>query len=343
MKAIFYRTLEEAVSMLREDAGGKGRVLFASAADVQALAEWASPETVLCSTKGEYTMEGFRSGVVAGFEYEAGLAETVEILDPPVLSASRLDEAYGKVKDNENAFLLLLCDGRGGMEETILSSLYFIGPAFKIVGGSAADDDSGQTYLYIGSRRVRNLGIFFQAVSRTALLKENIYKPSGTRLLVTDADLLERRVRTFNGRPAAEAYAEALGISQGELSGYFLSHPLGKKYENDWIIASPMAVHNDGSLSFYSQLMPSTYVDVLKAEDPLQVLDDTLGSSPFVPGFVLNINCTLRERLFSRDGLWKAFDDKMISFCGNTAGFISYGEQYYRKHANQTMILLLVE
>lgn len=343
MIAVSFNTLDEARHHLAQLDSSRALVLFASAAAVRELSPHAPSRAVLCSTKGEYTPQGYRNGVVTGFEYDANIADVVEILHPPVLSASLLNAAYRKVQDNKNAFLLLLCDGTGGMEEMLLSSLYFIPPQFKVTGGSAADDGDGETYIYIGDRRVRNVGIFYDIPARTALIKENIYVPSGQTLLVTEADVFGRTVYSFNGRPAAEEYARVLGVPEKELAAHFLSRPLGRRYEDDLIIASPKEVHADGSVSFYSQVMSSTYVEVLSAADPLAVLEETLGGSPFKPSFVLNINCTLRDQLFGREGLWADFDQTMLGFCGNTTGFISYGEQYYTKHANQTMILLLVE
>lgn len=343
MKALSFNTVEEAGRYLGELEDSRGLVLFASAADVRELSPYAPACAVLCSTKGEYTPEGYRNGVVTGFEYESGIAEPVEILHPPVLSGHELEAAYQKVKDNANAFLLLLCDGKGAMEETILSSLFFIAPEFKVLGGSAADDERGETYIYLGNRRVRSLGIFFNMSARTALMKENIYVPAGKTLLVTEADVSARTVHSFNGRPAAEEYARVLGVPEAELGEHFLSSPLGKRYEDDLIIASPMSINPDKSVTFYSQIISSTYVEMLSLADPLAMLEETLGGSPYKPSFVLNINCTLRDRLFNRDRLWAAFDEKMLAFCGNITGFISFGEQYYKTHANQTMIMLLVE
>lgn len=343
MRALSFSTLDAAKLYLGEQHSSKGLVLFASAAAIRELSLLAPANAVLCSTKGEYTSQGYLGGVVSGFEYDAGIADIVEILHPPVLSGERLRASYHAVKDNPHAFLLLLCDGMAAMEETILSSLYFIAPEFKIIGGSAADDGSGATYIYIGNRRVGNLGIFFNMSARTALIKENIYVPAGKTMLVTEADVFGRTVYSFNGRPAAAEYARVLDVPEAELAAHFLSNPLGKRYEDDLIIASPMKINPDGSVTFYSQVMFSTYVEVLSSADPLAVLEETLAGSPYKPSFVLNINCTLRDQLFTRDGLWAAFDKAMLGFCGNTAGFISFGEQYYKRHANQTMILLLVE
>ncbi|MFD2876133.1 FIST N-terminal domain-containing protein [Paenibacillus rhizoplanae] len=123
--------MDEARRHLEELNVNRGLVLFAEAAAVRELSRHAPSRAVLCSTKGEYTPQGYRSGVITGFEYEAGIADIVGILHPPVLSASTLETAYRNVQGNPNAFLLLLCDGTGGMEEMLLSSLYFYGPAIQ--------------------------------------------------------------------------------------------------------------------------------------------------------------------------------------------------------------------
>ncbi|MFD2876134.1 FIST N-terminal domain-containing protein [Paenibacillus rhizoplanae] len=102
-------------------------------------------------------------------------------------------------------------------------------PQFKVVGGSAADDERGETYLFIGTRRVRNLGIYFNMPARTALVKENIYVPAGKTLLVTEADVFGRRVYSFNGRPAAGEYARVLGVPEKELAEHFSEQPAGQK------------------------------------------------------------------------------------------------------------------
>jgi hypothetical protein len=39
-----------------------------------------------------------------------------------------------------NSYMVLLCDGLSNMEETILSTFYFMEPTFKIIGGSAGDN-----------------------------------------------------------------------------------------------------------------------------------------------------------------------------------------------------------
>ena len=57
-----------------------------------------------------------------------------------------------------------------------------------------------------------DLCIFVDCKKRTKLVKENIYVPTGKKMLVTNADPIKRCVYTFNNRPADEEYARILGI-----------------------------------------------------------------------------------------------------------------------------------
>lgn len=345
MRAIYFHGLEEAARYLQEEQRkNEGVMLFSTVSQVIELSRIAPETAILCSTAGEYTPEGYKNGAVTGFVYALDEAEAVEIGHPPIKSANALRQAYGKVQDNPNAFMLLLCDGLSAMEETVMTTLFFLPPEFKIVGGSAGDNlQFKETLIYLGNRRVRHLAVFFNSRRRTSLLKENIYAPSGTTLLVTKADALKRTVHTFNDRPASEEYARLLGVPETELERHFMNHPFGKIYENDMYIASPMKVNPDKSITLYAELMSNTFVHLLQPADPLQVVKETVASAPFKPSFVFSVHCILRSLMFLEKNCWADYHQELSRLCPNVTGFISYGEQYYKRHANQTMVLLLME
>ena len=346
MRQVLFRTVGEVGEFLQGNRKSEteGMVLFASADAVKELSRYGQQDVIFCSTAGEYTCKGYQDGVVTGFLYEKEEAEIVEIPYPAIRSINKLKHAYEKVRQNKNAFMLLLCDGLSGTEESVLSTFYFTASEFKIIGGSAGDNLKFQeTYIYIGSQRVSNVAVFFNSRKKTEIRKENIYSHTGTELLVTKADVLNRTVMTFNNKPAATEYARAIGVDEKELPNYFMNNPLGKNYENDIFIASPMKVNSDKSITFYCELMENTFLHVLKAEDPIEILKKTLDSAPFHPSYVFSVHCILRSLKFIQEKVWKEFDRHMLTFCSNTSGFVSYGEQYYKNHSNQTMVLLLVE
>ena len=343
MKSLIFSSPQE-VSTYTKTNSNKGFVLFSTVEIVLELSKLVLSNVTLCSSSGEYGIHGYENGIISGFEYELSDAEVVEILYPPIKSIGKLKEAYKKVQNNTNAFALLLCDGLTGMEESIVTTFYFAADNFKIIGGSAGDNlNFKETFIFIGSKRVHSAALFFNTNRRTSLIKENIYVPSGTRLLVTESDAINRTVKTFNNVPASTEYAKMLNVSESDLPNHFMNNPLGKIYRDEIFIASPMKVNPDKSITFYCQLMPNTFVEVLKPVDPIVQVRKTIGNMPFKPNFVFAINCILRSLKFQQENLWKSIDKELLAFCPNTAGFVSYGEQYYKAHANQTMVMLIVE
>jgi hypothetical protein len=343
MKSISFSTVNEAIMYIKTKEN-KGFILFSSDDKVIELSKEASENVVLCSTAGEYTSNGYKSGIVTGIEYEFNDAKAVEITYPPIKSIEKLKKEYHEIENNKNAFILLLCDGLTGSEESIITTLYFVRDDFKIIGGSAGDDlKFKETYVYIGNKRVHSVALFFNTKNKTHIVKENIYEPSGKRLLITEADTIDRVVKTFNNKPATTEYARILGIRETELQNYFFNNPLGKIYNNDIYIASPMKVNEDKSITFYSQLLSNTFVEVLQPIDPVEKVKDTISNFPFKPNFILAINCVLRSLKFQQENIWSKIDNEILNLCSNTTGFICYGEQFYKVHANQTMVMLLME
>ena len=343
MKALVFSNAQEASKFTKANIN-KGFVLFSDVEKVLEISKLVSSNVTLCSTAGEYGTEGYRNGIISGFEYELSDAEVVEILYPPIKSVSKLKESYKKVQNNKNAFALLLCDGLTGMEESIITTFYFVDDNFKIIGGSAGDNlKFKETFIFIGSKRVHSAVIFFDMKTRTSIIKENIYVPSNKRLLVTEADVINRTVKKFNNIPASTKYAEILNVNESDLTDCFMNNPLGKIYKDEIFIASPMKVNTDKSITFYCQLIPNTFVEVLKPVDPVVEIKNTIRSMPFKPTFVFAVHCILRSLKFEQDNTWKSIDKELISFCSNISGFVSYGEQFYKNHANQTMVLLIVE
>ncbi|MBS7528447.1 FIST C-terminal domain-containing protein [Fusibacter paucivorans] len=343
MKSLLFSTVEEAISHI-ENYPNEGYVLHVPISLIHKMSEKLTSDVVLCSTSGEYSANGYKNGSITGFSFDKAVAEIVEIVTPPIKSKQNLETAYQKVKNNKNAFMLLLLDGLSGLEESVISTLFFIDKSFKIIGGSAGDDLLfKETAIYIGKKRVKHVAIFFDMHKRTQLLKENIYVPYGDKLLITSADPIGRTVKTINGEPAATAYAKALSIPESQLADHFMNNPLGKIYEDEVLIASPMKINGDKSITFYCQMMPNTFVYLLKPVNPVDKLENTLDTLNFRPSFLYVINCILRSLKFQQDGTWEKFDATVLNTCPNTTGFISYGEQFYTHHVNQTMVMLAVE
>lgn len=343
MNSFLYQTPEELRTAIEKN-DRQSYVVFTSVAMVTELAGKFDERVILCSTSGEFTPKGFQDPAITGFSYDPENVEVVELLYPPARGLQTLKKAYEKVKHNQNAFAFLLCDGLSAMEESIITTFFFTDPQFKIIGGSAGDNlNFKETSIYIGSKKVHSVALFFNTKTRTQLIKENLYGPCGKKMLVTEADPIKRIVKTFNHQPASVEYARMLGVNVSDLEKYFMSNPLGKSADDDIYIASPMKINADRSITFYAQIIPNTFVDVLELKNHSDVINDTLNQVEFRPSFVLSINCILRSLYFIETKSWRDVDAELLTICKNQTGFVSYGEQYFKNHFNQTMVLLLVE
>lgn len=343
MKSFMFSSIEELVSQASKN-NDSAYVVFAGVEIIRRLSTQVGENVILCSTSGEFTPEGYKDSSITGFTYNPADVDVVEIMYPPAKGIQELKKSYDKVKNNPNAYALLLCDGLSSMEEGIITTFYFTNPGFKIIGGSAGDNlKFCETLIYIGKKKVYSVALFFNSKTRTQLMKENLYEPCGKRMLVTDADPIKRIVKTFNNQPATTEYAKLLGVNEKELEKLFLSNPLGKASESEIYITSPMKINNDKSITFYSQIIPNSFVNILKLSTHEKVIKNTLDAVKINPSFVLSINCILRSLHFKNTNSWKDVDKELLTICKNQTGFVSYGEQYYKNHFNQTMVLLLVE
>lgn len=343
MKSFLFHSIEELLETVNRDTD-VSYVVFTGCELVNELADKVPEHVVLCSSSGEFTKNGYSNNAITGFSYHAEEAEIVEICYPPAETIPALREAYEKVKENPNAFALLLCDGLLGTEEEIIKAFSFVSSDFKMIGGTAGDNlNFKESTIYIGRKKVYSAALFFNIKRRTQIIKENLYVPCDKKMRVTDADPQKRVVETFNNRPAAAEYAEALGVAEEDLSKYFMSNPLGRSVGEEIFITSPLRINPDKSITFYSQIIPDTSVDILTLADHESVMKHTLDAIAFKPSFLLSINCILRSLYFIESGRWKDVNEQLLSVCNNQTGFISYGEQYYKNHFNQTMVMLLVE
>ncbi|MGC8495503.1 MAG: FIST signal transduction protein [Syntrophobacteraceae bacterium] len=163
----------------------------------------------------------------------------------------------------------------------------------------------------------------------------------GKVLKATKVDENKREVLHFNGKPAAEAYAEARGVSVEDAPKHFMHSPVGLMIGGEPYVRSPQRMQ-DGGMVFYCKVNEGMELSVLESTD---IVDDTrkavetkkreLGD---ISG-ILNFHCILRtlelEDKQQTESYGKIFTDIP------TIGFSTYGEQYIG-HINQTSTMLVI-
>ena len=314
----------------------------------------AFPESRLlgCTSSGEIISGAMTKNAVVAMglgaeivgEVALTVARGVKAGDPIPGALEALGSELGvdlRDADPEEYVGILLIDGLTTAEEKVNDR---IGDRTNVlfVGASAGDD------LKFERTHVMLDGEAIEDAAALALLKPSVpfgiirtqsFKVGGPVLRATKVDTDTRTVLEFDGKPAAQAYADALHVSLEKLPEEFPSHPLGLLAGDDIFVRSPGQVV-DGGLTFYCQVLEGMDMHVLDNTDIIgdtrvavaQKADELGGLSGLV-----NFNCVFRTLELERRGLCEAYGALFEEV--PTVGFSTYGESYIG-HVNQTATML---
>jgi hypothetical protein len=355
--------VERVVGTVREQLGetpARAVLWFASAQyrpeDLAGPFAEAFPDAAVigCSTAGEFTDQVTATGGVCAVVLPAGLVTgavavladlSADVAEGIQAAVDELEASIGlPLHDLDPARHLgfVLIDGVHQVEETVHEVLGNAAPLLDVVGGSAGDDLAfRETWVVVGDQ-ISRCGTAL-LMCRTAVpfqvVKTCSFAPTGRTLRITDADVEHRVVRAFDGRPAAQAYAEALGVPVDNLDeSIWMTHPLGLMIDGMPWIRSPQAVTPEGHIVFYAQILPGTEVQVMTGTDLVRDTADAVREARLALGGrasgAVMFNCILRRLEIDARGIapgfLRAFDDLPL------AGFHTYGESWIG-HVNQTL------
>lgn len=337
-----------------------GFVLFFCSAeyDLQALGaalqqSFGGIRVVGCTSAGEITPDGYGRGCVTavGFDHRhfSIAAELIDEMERfSLIDAQQMVERLvGDCRSNTlapikgNSFALTLLDGLSSREEMVLAALSAALGDIPHFGGSAGDDNYlTHTHVYFGSEfhsgaavvLLVNTWLDFEVFTTHHIL------PRAEKLVVTRADSTMRRVYELNAEPAAEEYAQIIGVPVAELNHRtFAAHPLAVRINDQYYVRAIQQVNHDLSLSFYCAVENGI---VLTAMTPgpllpnLQGLFDGLQERLGSLLLTIGCDCFLRRMELEADGSVQQIGDFLREH--RVIGFNTYGEQFNGMHINQT-------
>ncbi len=316
----------------------------------------AFPEAAVigCSTAGEFTDVVTTTGGITAVAIPHGvLGGAIATLgdlsgDVPAGINAAIDQIEAGLNtplrelDPAEHLGFVLIDGMNQAEEAVNEALGDAAPLLDIVGGSAGDDlafertwvAAGDRYSYQGvALMICRVEVPFRVVKTCAV------HATGVTLRITGTDASKRVVTEFDGRPAAQVYAEAVGVPLGSLdSSVFMRFPLGQMISGEPWVRSPSTVAEGGGVRFLAQMPLGMDVSLMGTADlvggtreALMEAHRSLGG--YTSGGVM-FNCILRR--LELDALGAA-QDFLDAFGGlPVAGFHTYGETWMA-HVNQTL------
>lgn len=309
-------------------------------------AAFGSIPTIGCTAAGHLGLDGFTKGGIMAVSLSGEIsahpfAVDLAALEPTVAIIAGETKRLLAIHPEQRSFGLLLVDGLSLLEEQLASLLYRHLPHVPIVGGSAGDDlKFKQTHIYADGAFRTRAAVF--TLFRTSLpfrtIKFAHFVPTGPTLVVTRSDPEKRVVYEINGEPAAQAYADLLGLSLGQLdSPTFSVNPLIFEMGGEQYVRSIASVNPDHSLTMFCAIENGMILSIGRAVDPattalaaFQRVRDEIGE----PALVIGCDCILRRLEFESNGLLGAMGGIMQR--NQVVGFSTYGEQFDGLHVNQT-------
>ncbi|ACS86501.1 FIST N-terminal domain-containing protein [Musicola paradisiaca] len=301
-----------------------------------------------CTSSGQIGTEGFQYSGLLGLGLGKNFRTHSFMIQPLIdYSAAVADIAEAIRRDTEarpnlQRFGLLLIDGLSMAEERLAANLYQQIGNVPIIGGSAGDDlRFEKTHVYDGHGRfVSDAAIFavIETDAPIATFKVQHFEPSEVELVITEADPEKRLILEINGEPAAQVYAEALGLTVHELTPtVFSRHPLVLSFGDEPYVRSIQKWNDDLSLTCYCAIEEGLIVAIGKAEDPIQTFKQAFVKVRETipnPVVIIGCDCILRRLQFEQEGLEEQIGNVMTQ--NRVVGFSTYGEQFNGLHVNQT-------
>jgi hypothetical protein len=356
------KELPSAVADLKRQCGdGEPRVVvfFASPRyDAEALGKEmrkAFPGACLagCSTAGEIVGGEMLTGsVVAAFLGDDLVSDAACVAVEDLRSDDAIRTALATLAgpfgapisslDTNQHVGVVLADGLSGAEEHLIDKIGDVTDVL-FVGGSAGDDVKFErTYVVANGNCYTGAAVLLllKLPRGFEILKTQSFQPTGKNLVATKVDEARRQVLEFDGRPALDAYAEAVGVTPDEAAGQFFQHPLGLMVRDEPFVRSPQRVE-DRSIVFYCQVKADMSLAVLKATDLVdetqKALDARLAETGEICGLI-EFQCILRTLQLRNEQRCHQYGQ----IFGKTpmVGFSTYGEAYLA-HINQTSTMLM--
>ena len=347
----------DAVAELRERLGDSADLyaIFVSTgydldAAAAAISVWCGDRVIGCTSSGNIGPDGYDAAGITAIALSGGglrartvsLSPLTDVPNAVEQAAPRLAELHA-AWDGADGFAILLVDGLSMREDRLVAELMAALGDVPIIGGSAGD---ALTFTYTA---VYSDGQFRPDVATLTmvtldapfeLFRLQHHEPTDCVLVVTAASVDRRVVSGFNGRAAAQVYAEAVGVPIEQLSpAVFSAHPLVLQAAGGSWIRSIAAVNKDGSLSLLAAVDVGEVLRlgrsagiVEKLEERFATLTDSLGG---ITG-VLTFDCVLRRLEFEEHAL--SAEVGRVLARNRASGFSTYGEQFNGMHMNQTLV-----
>lgn len=316
-----------------------------------AHARISAGHVVACTTAGEIGARGYEEGQIvalglgpAHFRASCYMVDPLDQIAPQAeidhLIRSRVALA-DSAPDYTSEFAFLAIDGLSLREDELAAVLSSGLGGIPLFGGSAGDGIAfKRTYLSLDGETRENAAVVTLVRSKCPIrvFSLNHLTPTGTKMVVTEADPALRVVRQINAEPAAREYARIVGKMPDQLDQFtFAAHPVVVQLGGRHHVRAIQRVNDDGELVFFSAIDEGMVLTLADTEAMAPHLDAELSrlSDRTAPAMILGCDCILRR--LEAEQMQQTAPVSNVLRRHNVRGFSTYGEQLGALHVNHTM------
>lgn len=300
--------------------------------------------------------------VLAGLsgDLEVGLGFVRDLSDDPAAAGTRAVEAAAQELggpagdlDTRRTVGIVVDDGARLKKEELLLGILDANPGLNLVGGGAGDGrlpgETSSTVLGIDGEIAADSAVvaLIRTNARWATLRHHAYRPTGDTLKVTKVDDSYMQVLEIEDKPAAEAYAEKLGVGVEDLEfgkpHGFSDRPTAMRVGREYFMRAPWSPMPDGSIFFSNRILENTELELMKQVDMGEALEkfmsDEVPSKIGTPTGMLIFNCYGRYMMSQAMGIGERIDATYAS-AGRVAGLNAVFEVFNGFQINSTLTAL---
>lgn len=315
-----------------------------------AIGDWCDGRVIGCTSSGNIGPGGYEDSSICAVALAGGGIRTrtltieslTDVPDAVERAGPELADLHA-CRDRSEGFAILLVDGLSMREDRLAAELMAALGDVPIIGGSAGDALTfTRTAVYHHGRFVSDTATLTMVAldAPFGLFRFHHHEPTDRVLIATEASPDQRRIHSFNGRPAAAAYAEAVGVGVDRLGPQaFSAHPLVLRAAGGTWVRSIKEANADGSLGLFASVEVGEVLRIGRSTGMVERLAGQFASlSQEVEGIsgVLAFDCVLRRLEFEEHAL--SGEVGRILAHHRAAGCSTYGEQFNGMHMNQTLV-----
>jgi hypothetical protein len=243
------------------------------------------------TTGGEIDRDGMHAGSVViaalsgDFDVGVGLGhgmarDAAAAGESAIRTAARELGARADDLGTRKFVALVIDDGFRYRKEELLLGVMSMNQAMVAVGGGASDSEPDpakqSAELHVDGEVSTDSAIvaLFKTDAPWAALRSHWYVPTGQTLRITKIDSTAKRALEIDGKPAAQRYADLLGVGVGDLEfgtpNGFAVRPTALRVGREYFIRAPWKPLDDGSILFANMLEEGSELELVKITDVVE-------------------------------------------------------------------------